>query len=151
MSLEDQLAKLTAAVEKQNALTEQLLTKVPAASGGETKPASTKATAADKPAAETKPAADKPADTIAIGDFMAKIEPWIKDFAKGTDEGDARRAKLAEVLKKLGVAKVSEITDPVKLGKIDTWFETKMRTFDEGHGIGRLTGEKAEAAADEEL
>lgn len=141
MSLEDQMAKLTAAIEKQNALTEQLLTKVPA--GG----AAAETKAADKPAA-TKPAAEtKPADEYAISttDFMGKIEPFIKEFAKGTPEGDARRAALAETLKKLGAPKVSEITDADKLSKINKWFETKMK------GVRLAPDAEPAADADEEL
>lgn len=135
MSLEDHIAKLTAAIEKQNALTEQLLTKVPAA---ETKtPVETK---------KTEPAkAEAPADPYAIStaDFLAKIKGWLDENAKGTAEGDARRAALAETLKKLGAAKVSEIIDADKLSKINKWFETKMK--------GQTLAPAETAAAEEEL
>lgn len=147
MSLEDHIAKLTAAIEKQNALTEQLLSKVPVTT---TAPAveptkATKAKAEEKPAAEpVKEEPKAPADEYAISapDFLAKITAWIKEHDKGTAEGDARRAALADTLKKLGTAKVSEITDADKLSKINKWFETKMK----GQTLA-----KAEEPADEEL
>lgn len=146
MSLEDQIAKLTAAIEKQNALTEQLLSKA-----GAEPPKATKATKeepkaapAAEPAKEEPKAAAVPADEYAISgpDFLAKISAWIKEHDKGTAEGDARRAALAETLKKLGTAKVSEITDADKLSKINKWFETKMK----GQTLA-----KADEPADEEL
>lgn len=149
MSLEDHIAKLTAAIEKQNALTEQLLSKVPAATTAPaTEPAkATKAAAtkADTPATEpVKEEAKAPADEYAItgAEMLAKITAWIKENDKGTPEGDARRAALAETLKKLGATKVSEITEADKLSKMNKWFETKMK----GQTLA-----KVEEPADEEL
>ena len=146
MSLEDQIAKLTAAIEKQNALTEQLLSKVPAATTAvepakATKAAATKAEPAPEPVKEE---AKAPADEYAItgAEMLAKITAWIKENDKGTPEGDARRAALAETLKKLGATKVSEITEADKLSKMNKWFETKMK----GQTLA-----KVEEPADEEL
>lgn len=132
MSLEDQIARLTAAVEKQNSLTEALLNKVPASSAETAKPATESAKKADAepakaPAADTKPAAAADPYAISTADFLGKVEPWIKAFAKGTPEGDARRATLAETLAKLGEKKVSEVSDATKLSKLNKWFETKMK------------------------
>ena len=133
MSLEDHIAKLTAAIEEQNALTKQLLAKVPASSDEPAKaPAAETAKKADAetakaPAADTKPAAAADPYAISTADFLGKVEPWIKAFAKGTTEGDARRATLDETLTKLGEKKVSEVSDATKLSKLNKWFETKMK------------------------
>ena len=147
MSLEDQIAKLTAAIEKQNALTEQLLSKVPAATTAAEPAKATKAAAtkADTPAPEpVKEEAKAPADEYAItgAEMLAKITAWIKENDKGTPEGDARRAALAETLKKLGATMVSKITEADKLSKMNKWFETKMK----GQTLA-----KVEEPADEEL
>lgn len=148
MSLEDHIAKLTAAIEKQNALTEQLLSKVPAATTAPaTEPAKATKAAATTTAPATEPVKEEakaPADEYAItgAEMLAKITAWIKENDKGTPEGDARRAALAETLKKLGATKVSEITEADKLSKMNKWFETKMK----GQTLA-----KVEEPADEEL
>ena len=142
MSLEDHIAKLTAAIEKQNALTEALLGKVPAATGG---------TAAAPPAAETKaPAETKTeaaADPYAIStkDLLDKITPWFTEFEKGHVEQVARAEALKTTLTKLGAKKTSEITDADKLSKMNKWFETKMK------GVRLVADPEPAAPADEEL
>ena len=148
MSLEAELIKLTAATEKQNSLLERLL----AASTGtaaktEDKASEPKASGKGaKPAAEKAPA-DKPAaDTPTTDELDAKLRPWLGEFPKGHPETEARRAKFKEVLGKLGETKLGEITDAKKLVKLDNWFETKAKTWDEGHGIGRLAADPEEAS-----
>lgn len=143
MSLEDQLAKLTAATEKQNDLLEKLLSAntgaKPAAPKAD-KPAA--AAKAEKPAAEKPAEADKPAATdgeaVTVETLDAKFRPWLAEFPKGHPENDARKAKFKEILGKLDETKMSAITDESKLVKLDKWFEGKARTWDEGHGIGRF-------------
>lgn len=144
MSLEDHIAKLTAAIEKQNALTEQLLTKVPAAAAEAPKTA--KPAAAEAPKTETPAAAAEDPYAISTKDLLDKITPWFTEFEKGHPEQAARAEALKTTLTKVGAKKTSEITDPDKLSKMNKWFETKMK------GI-RLAPdpETTAASADEEL
>ncbi len=154
MSLEDELAKLTAAIEQQFRLTERqnfLLEKAITNVGGsvsekpETKPveaakAETKPVEAAK--AETKPA--EPAG-ITLQDLLAKLTPWMnEEFAKDHPETVARKAALKEVLTKLGEPKVSAITDAAKIAKLDKWFETKMK------GVRLAPDPEGSASGDEE-
>lgn len=98
MSLEEQMAKLTAAVEKQNSLLEKMI------AGASSKPASAPAATkpADKPAtkpAENKPAATKPAaaTTKKKAETTAEhVAERVKDYLKGGDE-DERAARKAHV------------------------------------------------------
>lgn len=144
MSLEDELAKLTAAVQEQNELTKQLLGKVPAATGGTANAPTATETKASKPAEPAK--TDAPADPYAIStkDLLDKITPWFTEFEKGHPEQVARAEALKTTLTKLGAKKTSEITDADKLSKMNKWFETKMK------GI-RLAPDSEAATADEEL
>jgi Rieske Fe-S protein len=122
MSLEDEIAKLTAATERQNALLEKVLAN---ANGGAAAPAKTETKPAEPAKAETKPA--DPAG-ITLQDLLAKLTPWMnEEFAKDHPETVARKAAMKEVLTKLGETKVSAITDATKIAKLDKWFETKMK------------------------
>lgn len=156
MALEIEITKLTAAVEKQNGLLEKLLSAgakntatAPAdkaevaAPASEDKPKTTKAKA-EKPAAETK--AETP--EITVETLTAKFKPWLGEFASDHPETAARKVKFKEVLTKLGAGKLSEITDPAKLLKLDTWFREKALTWDEGHGIGRFAPDESSEPED---
>lgn len=156
MSLEAELAKLTAATEKQNSLLEKLLS---ANTGGSTAAAAPKADAAEKPAAKAKATsakakaekpADDTADAVTVDTLDAKFRPWLAEFPKGHPENDARKAKFKEILGKLGEAKMSAIEDEGKLVKLDNWFENKARTWDEGHGVGRFAADPEAEGGDED-
>jgi hypothetical protein len=153
MSLEDAIAKLTLATEKQNTLLEAVLAKTGAAVPAEdAKPAAKTAKAEGEKAAskaETKAA-------VTVETLDAKFRPWLAEFGKDHVETAARKAKFKEVLTKLGAGKMSEITDADKLAKLDTWFETKAKTWDEGHGVGRFAADPtadpdADASGEDEL
>lgn len=171
MSLEAAIAANTAAIEKQTNAIERLI-----ASGDEgrktlltafaqngastsTAPTATaEAPAADeKPKTTTKPKVEKPAAKteeksesaeITVETLDAKFRPWLAEFDKGHPERTARQAKFKEILGKLGAEKMSAIEDAGKLAKLDNWFETKAKTWDEGHGVGRFAADP-EPAGDE--
>lgn len=161
MSIEQELARNTAALEKHAALLEQLLAKTGNVAAG-----TTSTSAADKPASEDKPKtttkkADKPAEdkaekteaaapTVTVETLDAKFRPWLGEFAKDHPETAARKAKFKELLGQLGETKMSEITDASKLQKLHKWFETKAKSWDEGFGIGRFAKSPDEVDADEE-
>lgn len=170
MSLEDKIEKLTAAVEK---LTEQmetvLNTDVGAAAEGEEKPKRTRRTKAEieaeKKAAETatakeEPAAEEPKAAEPVADAGAvtpeklkeKLSGWLSEFPKGHVEDVARREKLKELFVKLKAANLTEVlSDAAKVASLDKWFETKAKTWDEGHGVGRFAADPAPAAAADEM
>ena len=176
MSLEDKIEKLTAAVEK---LTEQmetvLNTDVGAAAEGEEKPKRARRTKAEieaeKKAAETataepakeeasKPAAEEPkavepaadAGAVTPEKLKEKLSGWLSEFPKGHVEDVARREKLKELFGKLKAANLTEVlADAAKVASLDKWFETKAKTWDEGHGIGRFAADPAPAAAADEM
>lgn len=155
--------KLLAATERQTAILEKLLSagaKNTAAAA--TAPAGKAEAAAPAPAGEdkpktTKPKAEKPADTkveVTVETLDTKFRPWLAEFAKDHPETAARRAKFKEMLGKLGAEKMSGIEDPAKLVKLDNWFETKAKSWDEGHGVGRFAAdpeEGGEEGGDDEL
>ena len=148
MSLEDAIAKNTAAIERQNALLEKVLANAGATAPAKTEPAKTEPAKTEP--AKTEPAKTEPAKTeaepegITLADLLAKLTPWMnEEFAKDHPETVARKAALKEVLGKLGEPKVSAITDAGKIAKLDKWFETKMK------GV-RLAPDTKEAAAEEE-
>lgn len=156
MSLEAAIEKNTAMLEKHAALLEQLLSKTgataaPAAStkaeaaapAAEDKPKPTKPKA-EKPAAETKTETKAEAPEITVETLDAKFRPWLAEFEKGHPERVARQAKFKEILGKLGAEKMSAIEDAGKLAKLDNWFETKAKTWDEGHGVGRFAADPEE-------
>ena len=160
MALEEIIAANTAAVEKQTAILEKLLSagaKNTAAAA--TAPTTTAPAAEDKPKATTKPKADAKPKTetetkadaeITVVTLDGKFRPWLAEFEKDHPETAARKAKFKEILGKLGTPKMSEITDPAKLGKLDNWFETKAKVWDEGHGVGRLAADPAEEGDEED-
>ena len=153
--------KLIAATDRQTAILEKLL------AGGAKNTAAAPADKADAaaPTAEEKPKATgkktaakteekSEAAEVTVETLDAKFRPWLGEFAKDHPETAARKAKFKEILGKLGAAKMSEIEDAAKLGKLDNWFETKTKTWDEGHGVGRFAADPeadgAEDAGDED-
>lgn len=161
MALEEIIAANTAAVEKQTAILEKLLSQGQQAVAAKNAPAATETAAPaaeDKPKTAAKPKADAKAKTetatetaaVTVETLDAKFRPWLAEFPKDHPETVARRAKLAELLNQLGEKKMSTITDATKLGKLDKWFEGKGKTWDEGHGVGRFAADPEEAEAEEE-
>lgn len=176
MSLEEKIEKLTAAVEK---LTEQmetvLNTDTGAAAEGDEKPKRTRRTKAEieaekkaaesananvpaeeaaVPAAEEPKAAEPAADAGAVTPekLKEKLSGWLSEFPKGHVEDVARREKLKELFGKLKAANLTEVlADAAKVASLDKWFETKAKTWDEGHGIGRFAADPAPAAAADEM
>lgn len=160
MSLEAAIEKNTAMLEKHAALLEQLLSKTgataapaataPAAQAEAAAPAAEDKPKTAKPKAE-KPAAETKSETkaeVTVESLTAKFKPWLGEFASDHPETAARKAKFKEVLTKLGAGKLSEITDAAKLGKLQTWFETKALTWDEGHGTGRFAPDESSEPED---
>lgn len=109
MSLEDQLAKLTAAVEKQNSLMEKMFAgqKPAATTGGAGKPADKPA---DKPAASGKPAgkaADKKPKEITDQDLVDAATNFLK--VADPDEKANRKAQMGRIIAHFGAARFSTI------------------------------------------
>ena len=148
MSLEDALAKNTAALERQSTLLEQLLAKTPAA--GAVKATETKAT--ETKAAETKTEevkAEEGPTYEAVKDAAAK---WLGEHPKGSPEQTARRAYLESTLwPKLGIKKLGDLEGkPADLKKVQTWLDGKAKTDLLGFGAG-IFAKPEEAAGEEEL
>lgn len=152
MSLEAAIEKNTAALEKQNTLLEKLLStgakNTAASASAEEKSSGGKSNGGkakgEKPETEAKGDSKGGAAEITVEALDAKFRPWLAEFDKDHPETAARRTKFKELLTKLGAGKMSEITDATKLGKLDNWFETKAKTWDEGHGVGRFAADPEE-------
>lgn len=149
MSLEEALNKNTAAVQQQNELLAQLLSKTPGAAAApastEDKPKTTKATKATE-TKEEAPAAEGPT----YESVKAKASAWLGEHPKGSEEQAARRAYLEEQLwPKLGIKKLGDLEGkPADLKKVDTWLDGKAKSDLLGYGVG-IFAKPAEAAADE--
>ena len=137
---------------------------------GKPSPGKSKRTAAE--VAEDKAADDADAAAAAAGDadtgdtgtvtfdeLKVKLSKWLGEFAKPEDkespegthpEVTARRDAIKAVLTKLGAEKLPDIAkDAVKVGKLNTWLETKAMKADKGHGIGRLAADPEPAGDDD--
>lgn len=169
MSLEESILKLTTAVERQNELLEAVLANDGGAAGAEgeetkkrtrrtkaeieaEKKAAAEATApAEETKAEMKAAAPAADESNAGETLKAKLSAWLSEFPKEHPEPEARRAKLKEVIGKLGCEKLPEVlADATKTARLDKWFEEKAKTADNGFGVGRFAADPAAASNDDD-
>lgn len=145
MALEDLLAQNTAAIEKQNTLLEQLLSKsgAPAETKAETKKADTKA---------DEPKEDATAEGPTYPEVKKQFAEWLGEHPKGSEESKARSAYLKGTLfKKLGIAKLDELDGKTEeLSKLVKWLETKAKTDIAGHGEGLFAAPASEDGGDDE-
>lgn len=152
MSLEEALSKLTTVIEKQNELTERLLSAASAVKSAEpvteTKTKTTKAT--ETKAAETK--TEEPAGPT-YEEVNKKANAWVVETGKGSPEQVARSAYFKDVLApKLGVEKLKDLEGkPDEIAKFNTWLDTKSKTDLLGFGPGIFAKPAAAADGGEEL
>ena len=109
---------------------------------------------AEEPAAEEPKAVEPAVDAGAVAPekLKEKLSGWLSEFPKEHPEQLARREKLKELFVKLKAANLTEVlADAAKVASLDKWFETKAKTWDEGHGIGRFAADPAPAAAADEM
>lgn len=162
MSLEEALAKTTAALEANTALLEKLVARaveagaVNSAANAAEKPAtkSTKtkeAKASDSGAAEEGKTDEGPKYTH--DDVKAAASAWLGEFkgVEGDPETEARKAKIKGALASLTKKEGAQIADvpASELHRVIGWIE-KQKAADNGFGVGRLTekpGAKAAAPA----
>jgi len=180
MSLEDAIAKLTAAVERNNELVEAVLTQAGSApAGDEEKP---KAKPGRKPKAEKaedpeeekteepkkteKPAAKSDDDEGAEIDATAvrkRLADWLGEYAKEEDkdnpdgmhpEAKARKDAVKAAIKKLGGEKLTDIIgNQESVVRLSNWLDKKQEA-DTGFGKGRLAADpvaKADEAEDDDI
>ena len=149
MSLEEKLDRLAEAVEKNT----EILTKIAAgkpgsaASGDGEKPKSTRGKKAAASDDGDSGGDDDAVDAEALKKTVRRLAGWLKEFAEDEDdpENDARNEKLAEMIKKLGVAKVSEVTTEKDRGRVEKWIDARI---EEGRTTKKAGAKKA--AADDE-
>jgi hypothetical protein len=165
MSLEVEIAKLTAAVEANSTLLEKLVARAVEA-GAVAAPA-----AADK--AETKKRTSKKDDkaeekteetgtTEASGpshdEVKSLVSAWLGEFkgVEGDGETEARKAAIRAALASLTKKEGAQIADvPAdQLHRVVAWLD-KKKSADAGFGVGRLTeqpgAKKEEAPADDDI
>lgn len=157
MSLEVEIAKLTAAVEANSALIEKLVARAVEA-GAVAAPAADKA-AADKPTRKKKEEKTEEAAGTTEGaasgpthdEVKSMVSTWLGEFkaVEGDGETEARKAAIRAALNKLTKKEGAQIADvPADdLPRVVTWLE-KRKAEDLGHGVGRLT-EKPGAKTEE--
>jgi len=155
MSLEDAIAKLTAAVEANTAALSVAVDKAaaaPAAPAAEA-PKTTKSTKTETKAAEPEA---KAADAAPTGptyeSVKAKFQAWLAEHPKDSGETKARQTYLKDTLwPKLGVAKLGDLDGKAdELVKVDKWIDGKARTDILGYGAGIFEAPaKAEAEAED--
>lgn len=105
MSLEEALAKNTAAMEKMTAVMEKIVAAAPKAGG-------TAASTGTKPAATgTKPAATKPAATKPAGPTKEQVTERVQAYLKvaDADERAAHKEHVAKIIGYYGTPKFTEI------------------------------------------
>lgn len=157
MSLEDALNRHADIMEKLIATNEKIIGMAAARQGAAT---TTAPASDDKPKTTRTKKDDKKDDTKGDGavtkaDLVAKLQTWLKEFGDNKDahpECAARYTLLKDTLPKVGgegfTLKDLAADDQEKIDKLNNWFETKVKTVDKGHGIGRLVADP-EPAGDE--
>ncbi len=160
MSLEAAIEKLTASVDANSLLLQQVLA-ADAANGGdasETKPKRTTKPKEDAAAKGKEDAGKADAATSVPDDLKKAIAAWLGEFAKEEDKANpdgahpevvARKAALKKAFEGLGVAKLPEINTAEGVTKLTNWFE-KAKAVDKGHGTGRFVADPAPAGDDDE-
>lgn len=166
MSLEVEIAKLTAAVEANSTLLEKLVARAVEA-GAVAAPAA--AEKADKPKRTTKKD-DKAAEGEDAGttentasgpthdEVKSLVSAWLGEFkaVEGDGETEARKAAIRAALASLTKKEGAQIADvPAdQLHRVVAWLD-KKKAADAGFGVGRLTekpgAKKEEPAGDDDI
>lgn len=160
MSLEDLLAKNTAAVERNSELLEKLVARAEAAgavssAGSSTAAADTKGKGKGKgksDAADSNENTDAGSDapTFTHDEVKSMAAAWLGEFKanEADPETDARRAAIKAALAKVAGKENAAVTDvpASELHRVVAWLNKKKET-DAGHGKGRLTAVPAAGSA----
>lgn len=162
MSLEEALAKHTAAVERNTEFLEKLVARADAAGSAAGSAAAATDTGKGKGKAkgkETEADAGKgdTASTLTTDDVKKAASAWLGEFkgVEGDPETAARRDAIVTALAKLVGKEGAQIVDvpAADLPRVIAWIDAR-KAADKGFGVGRLTApptaaEEATAGDDE--
>lgn len=176
MALEDVIAKLTAAVERNNELVEKVLAQAGASSDTPTASDEEKPKRGRKPkeAAKTEESDDadekseapkseskkeEKSGDVDFAGLKKRLSAWLGEFAKEEDkenpdgmhpEAKARKEAVKAAIKKLGGEKLTDIGDNQEsVNRLGAWLDKKLEA-DAGFGKGRLAADPEPAGNDDE-